>query len=416
MILQTLKRIPFWQKVLAGFMFGALAGVALGESAVMLKPLGDLFISAIKMLVAPLVFCAIVVSITSMGSQANLKRLSFKTLAMFMLTGTLASIIGLTVGSAFDMGGSLELATSEVRERDIPGFAQVLLNMIPVNPFASLAEGKVLQIIVFAALVGIAINAVGEKAEPLKKVMEAGAEVMFQLTRMVLKLTPIGVFGLMAWVVGEYGLSTLLPLGKFIVVIYVAALIHIIFVYGGLVKFAAGLSPVKFFRKAMPAQLVAFSTASSFGTLPASTRCTESMGVSKRYSAFVLPLGATMNMDGCGGIYPAIAAIFIAQIYGIPLDMTDYMLIAVTATVASVGTAGVPGSAMVMLTVTLGAVGLPLEGIAFIAAIDRIIDMIRTATNVTGDMMTAVVIGKSEGQLDVDQFNAEDVNAEQQPS
>ncbi|MDO6619870.1 MULTISPECIES: dicarboxylate/amino acid:cation symporter [unclassified Shewanella] len=408
MIFQTLKRIPFWQKVLAGFALGILAGVALGESAVILKPLGDLFISAIKMLVAPLVFCAIVVSITSLGSQANLKRLSFKTLGMFMFTGTMASFIGLAIGSSFDMGGSLELATSEVRDRDIPGFAQVLLNMIPVNPFASLAEGKVLQIIVFAALVGIAINAVGEKAEPLKRTIEAGSEVMFELTRMVLKLTPIGVFGLMAWVVGEYGLSTLLPLGKFIVAIYVAALIHIIFVYGGLVKFAAGLSPVQFFRKAMPAQLVAFSTASSFGTLPASSKCTESMGVSKRYSAFVLPLGATMNMDGCGGIYPAIAAIFIAQIYGIPLDMTDYMLIAVTATVASVGTAGVPGSAMVMLTVTLGVVGLPLEGIAFIAAIDRVIDMIRTATNVTGDMMTAVVVGKSEGQFDEQQFYSDE--------
>ncbi|GAA0785523.1 MULTISPECIES: dicarboxylate/amino acid:cation symporter [Pseudomonadati] len=414
MILDTFKRIPFWQKVLAGFILGTLVGIALGNSAVVLKPLGDLFISAIKMLVAPLVFCAIVVSITSLGSQTNLTRLSMKTLGLFMFTGTIASFIGLAIGSLIDMGGSLELATSEVRERDIPGFAQVLLNMIPVNPFASLAEGKVLQIIVFAALVGIAINAVGEKAEPLKKVMEASSEVMFQLTRMVLKLTPIGVFGLMAWVVGEYGLSTLLPLGKFIIAIYIAALIHIIFVYGGLVKFAAGLSPLKFFRKAMPAQLVAFSTASSFGTLPASTRCTESMGVSKRYSAFVLPLGATMNMDGCGGIYPAIAAIFIAQIYGIPLDMTDYMLIAVTATVASVGTAGVPGSAMVMLTVTLGVIGLPLEGIAFIAAVDRIIDMIRTATNVTGDMMTAVVIGKSEGQLDIAQFNAEEVNAEQQ--
>jgi Na+/H+-dicarboxylate symporter len=413
MILDTFKRIPFWQKVLAGFILGTLAGIALGESAIVLKPLGDLFISAIKMLVAPLVFCAIVVSITSLGNQTNLKRLSLKTLGLFMLTGTIASFIGLAVGSLIDMGGSLELATSEVRERDIPGFAQVLLNMIPVNPFASLAEGKVLQIIVFAALVGIAINAVGEKAEPLKKVMEASAEVMFQLTRMVLKLTPIGVFGLMAWVVGEYGLSTLLPLGKFIIAIYIAAFIHIIFVYGGLIKFAAGLSPVKFFRKAMPAQLVAFSTASSFGTLPASTRCTEAMGVSKRYSAFVLPLGATMNMDGCGGIYPAIAAIFIAQIYGIPLDMTDYMLIAVTATVASVGTAGVPGSAMVMLTVTLGVIGLPLEGIAFIAAIDRIIDMIRTATNVTGDMMTAVVIGKSEGQLDIEQFNSEDILPEQ---
>ncbi|WP_434952645.1 dicarboxylate/amino acid:cation symporter [Shewanella sp. HL-SH4] len=413
MILDTFKRIPFWQKVLAGFILGTLAGIALGESAIVLKPLGDLFISAIKMLVAPLVFCAIVVSITSLGNQTNLKRLSLKTLGLFMLTGTIASFIGLAVGSLIDMGGSLELATTEVRERDIPGFAQVLLNMIPVNPFASLAEGKVLQIIVFAALVGIAINAVGEKAEPLKKVMEASAEVMFQLTRMVLKLTPIGVFGLMAWVVGEYGLSTLLPLGKFIIAIYIAAFIHIIFVYGGLIRFAAGLSPVKFFRKAMPAQLVAFSTASSFGTLPASTRCTEAMGVSKRYSAFVLPLGATMNMDGCGGIYPAIAAIFIAQIYGIPLDMTDYMLIAVTATVASVGTAGVPGSAMVMLTVTLGVIGLPLEGIAFIAAIDRIIDMIRTATNVTGDMMTAVVIGKSEGQLDIEQFNSEETLTEQ---
>jgi uncharacterized protein len=408
MVIDRLKRIPFWQKVLAGFILGALLGAALGEGATVFKPLGDLFIAAIKMLVAPLVFCAVVVSITSFGSQANLKRLSIKTLSLFMLTGTLASLIGLSVGSLIDMGGSMQLAMTEVRERQIPGFTQVLLDMIPINPFASLAEGKVLQIIVFAALIGIAINKVGDKAEPLKHAFEAGAEVMFQLTRMVLQLTPVGVFGLMAWVVGEYGLSTLLPLGKFIAAIYLAALIHIIFVYGGLVKLGAGLSPLQFFRKAMPAQLVAFSTASSFGTLPASTGCVESMGVSKRYSAFVLPLGATMNMDGCGGIYPAIAAIFIAQIYGIPLDMTDYMLIAVTATVASVGTAGVPGSAMVMLTVTLGVVGLPLEGIAFIAAIDRVIDMIRTATNVTGDMMTAVVVGKSEGQLDTARFYADD--------
>ncbi|QBF82140.1 dicarboxylate/amino acid:cation symporter [Shewanella maritima] len=413
-MLQVFNRIPFWQKVLAGFALGAIVGVLFGEQATALKPLGDLFIGAIKMLVAPLVFCAIVVSITSLGSQTNLKRLSFKTLGMFMLTGTAASFIGLTIGSVIDMGGTLELATSEVRERDIPGFAQVLLNMIPVNPFASLAEGKVLQIIVFAALIGIAINAVGEKAEPLKKTIEAGAEVMFQLTRMVLKLTPIGVFGLMAWVIGKYGLTTLLPLGKFIIAIYIAALIHIIFVYGGLIKFVAKVSPLKFFRKAMPAQLVAFTTASSFGTLPVSTKCSESMGVSKRYSAFVLPLGATMNMDGCGGIYPAIAAIFIAQIYGIPLDMSDYMLIAITATVASVGTAGVPGSAMVMLTVTLGAVGLPLEGIAFIAAIDRVIDMIRTATNVTGDMMTAVVVGKSEGQFDQAQFDSDENRVEHQ--
>ncbi|MBR9726542.1 dicarboxylate/amino acid:cation symporter [Shewanella intestini] len=413
-MLSIFSRIPFWQKVLAGFALGAMIGVIFGEQAIILKPLGDLFIGAIKMLVAPLVLCAIVVSITSLDSQSNLKRLSFKTLAMFMFTGTMASLIGLSIGSVIDMGGSLELATAEVRERNIPGFTQVLLNMIPVNPFASLAEGKILQIIVFAALIGVAINSVGEKALPLKRTFEAGAQVMFQLTQMVLKLTPIGVFGLMAWVVGQYGLTTLLPLGKFIIAIYIAALIHIIFVYGGLIKFVAKVSPIKFFNKAMPAQLVAFTTASSFGTLPASSKCTASMGVSKRYSAFVLPLGATMNMDGCGGIYPAIAAIFIAQIYGIPLDINDYVLIAVTATVASIGTAGVPGSAMVMLTVTLGVVGLPLEGIAFIAAIDRVIDMIRTATNVTGDMMTAVVIGKSEQQFDEAQFYRDEAQSQQQ--
>ncbi|MCL1096573.1 dicarboxylate/amino acid:cation symporter [Shewanella gelidii] len=405
MNLRVLSNIPFWQKVVAGFTLGIILGVFMGAEATIFKPLGDLFIAAIKMLVAPLIFCAIVVSITSLGGEVSLKRLSLKTLAMFMFTGTLASLIGLSIGSLIDMGGSMQLETTEIRHRDIPGFSQVLLNMIPINPFASLAEGKVLQIIVFAALVGVAINQVGEKARPLKQAIEAGAEVMYQLTRLVLKLTPIGVFGLMAWVVGKYGLSTLLPLGKFIAAIYIAAFIHIIFVYGGLIKFAAKVSPLQFFRKAMPAQLVAFTTASSFGTLPASTKCTESMGVSKRYSSFVLPLGATMNMDGCGGIYPAIAAIFIAQIYGIPLDMSDYGLIAVTATVASVGTAGVPGSAMVMLSVTLGVVGLPLEGIAFIAAIDRVIDMIRTCTNVTGDMMTVVVIGKSEGQFDQQTFD-----------
>ena len=405
MVTQTLKKIPFWQQVLLGFMLGTMLGMILGPQATMFKPLGDLFIGAIKMLVAPLVFCAIVVSITSLDNQTSLKRLSLKTIGMFMFTGTLASFIGLAVGSLIDMGGSIELATTQVRERNIPGFSQVLLDMIPVNPFAALAEGNVLQIIIFAGLTGIAINTVKEKAAPLKAVISAGAEVMFQLTRMVLKLTPIGVFGLMAWLVGQYGLSTLLPLAKFIVAIYIAAALQIIFVYGGLITFVAKLNPIQFFKKAIPAQIVAFSTSSSFGTLPATTSSVESMGVSKQYSAFVLPLGATMNMDGCGGIYPAIAAIFIAQIYGIQLELVDYMLIAVTATVASIGTAGVPGSAVVMLTVTLGVIGLPLEGIAFIAAIDRVIDMIRTATNVTGDMMTAVVVGQSENQLNKAQFN-----------
>ncbi|PCI59829.1 MAG: dicarboxylate/amino acid:cation symporter [Gammaproteobacteria bacterium] len=410
---KTIKNIPFWQKVLVGFILGVSIGIIFGEPAKALKPLGTLYISLIKMLVAPLIFCAITVSITSFGAQVGLKRLSLKTFLMFMFTGTMASLIGLAIGTSIDMAGTTKLVSTEVLTRHVPGFFQVIQDMLPVNPFASLSEGKVPQIIVFAALIAIAINKVGKKAEPLKKAIEAGAEVMFQLTRMVIQLTPIGVFGLMAWLVGEYGLSTLVPLSKFIGAIYLAAFIHIIFVYGGLITFMAKLNPIQFFKKSIPAQIVAFTTSSSYGTLPTSTQCSKSMGVSKSYRSFVLPLGATMNMDGCGGFYPAIAAIFIAQVYGISLDSTDYMLIVVTATVASIGTAGVPGSALIMLSVTLGVIGLPLEGIAFIAAIDRIIDMIRTCTNITGDMMTAVVVGKSENQFDEQQFNSEELPLEQ---
>lgn len=410
---QTIKRIPFWQKVLTGFILGVAIGILWGEPAKALKPLGTLYISLIKMLVAPLIFCAITVSITSFGKQVGLQRLSIKTFLMFMFTGTMASLIGLAIGSSIDMAGTTKLVATEELTRHVPGFFQVIQDMIPSNPFASFAEGKVPQIIVFAVFVAVAINKVGEKAEPLKKTIEAGAEVMFQLTRMIIQLTPIGVFGLMAWLVGEYGLSTLLPLSKFIGAIYLAAVIHIIVVYGGLIKFVGKLSPLQFFKKSVPAQIVAFTTSSSYGTLPTSSRCAQDMGVSKSYRSFVLPLGATMNMDGCGGFYPAIAAIFIAQVYGVSLDMTDYLLIVITATVASIGTAGVPGSALIMLSVTLGVIGLPLEGIAFIAAIDRIIDMIRTCTNITGDMMTAVVVGKSENQFDEQQFASETPTLEQ---
>jgi len=410
---QTIKNIPFWQKVLFGFALGVAIGILWGEPAKALKPLGTLYISLIKMLVAPLIFCAITASITSFGAQTGLQRLSLKTFLMFMFTGTMASLIGLAIGSSIDMAGATKLIATEELSRQVPGFFQVIQNMIPSNPFASFAEGKVPQIIVFAVFIAIAINKVGDKAEPLKKTIEAGAEVMFKLTGMIIQLTPIGVFGLMAWLVGEYGLSTLVPLSKFIGAIYSAAFIHIIVVYGGLIKFIGKLSPLQFFKKSIPAQIVAFTTSSSYGTLPTSSRCAEDMGVSKSYRSFVLPLGATMNMDGCGGFYPAIAAIFIAQMYGISLDMTDYILIVITATVASIGTAGVPGSALIMLSVTLGVIGLPLEGIAFIAAIDRIIDMIRTCTNITGDMMTAVVVGKSENQFDEQQFNSETPRLEQ---
>lgn len=393
--------IPFWQRVLGALLLGVAVGVVFGEQATVLKPLGTLFINAIRMLVVPLVFFSLITSITSLADSNKMQRLAVKTIGLFLLTAFIASLIGLTIGSVINWGDSLNLTATAMRERNIPPVADVLTGLIPTNPVAALAEANILQIILFAAIFGIAINKVGEKAEPMKKLMQSGAEIMYQITRMVLQLTPLGVFGLMAWVVGSYGLATLLPLAKFIGAIYVACLIHMVLVYGGLVKLFGGMSIRQFFKAVFPAQLVAYSSASSYGTLPVTFKVvTEDLKVSKNYASFVLPLGATINMDGCGGIFPAISAIFIAHIYNIPLDMLDYLLIAATATIASVGTAGVPGTAMVMLTVTLSVVGLPIEGIAFIAAIDRIVDMMRTATNVTGDMMVARVVGKQEGLLE----------------
>ncbi len=395
-----LLKLSLWQQVLLALALGVLAGVWLGPDAVVLKPLGTLFLNAIKMLVVPLVFFALVQGITALGSGQKLGRLAVKTVGLFLLTAMIASGLGLLVGSLFQFEANPALVQATVIAKEIPPVAHVLTDLIPTNIISAFAAGNVLQIIVFAVLFAIAINAAADKAEPIKKVIHAGAEVMFELTKLVLKLTPIGVFGLIAWVVGQYGLATLLPLGKFILAIYLGCLLHMLLTYGALVKLFTRMPVWQFFRTIFPIQLVAFSTASSYGTLPVSYKVvTEDLKVSKEYASFVLPLGSTINMDGCGGIYPAIAAIFIANLYGIPLQLTDYLLIAGTATVASLGTAGVPGTALVMLTVTLTVVGLPLEGIAFIAAIDRVVDMIRTTTNVTGDATVALVVATQEHLL-----------------
>lgn len=389
--------IPFWQRVLGAFVLGVAVGVIHPEVAESLRPLGTLFINALRMLVAPLIFFAMVSSMLQLGQGGKAGKIGAQTIGLFLLTAVIASIIGLTVGQLLDITPSPDLvAVSDYQPKVIPSVSEVFLNFIPTNPIQALAEGNVIQIVVFAALVGVALQQLGDTAKPLADVMKAGAQVMYRITKMVLELTPLGVLGLMAWVVGHYGLSSLTPLAAFIGAIYLACFLHIVFVYGTMVRLA-GMSPWFFFKSVFSAQLVAFTTCSSFGTIPAAHQAiTERLGVQKEYASFVLPLGATINMDGCGGIYPAIAAIFIAQIYGIPLDWADYLIITFTATLASVGTAGVPGTAMVMLTVTLNAVGLPLEGIAFIAAIDRVIDMARTTTNVTGDMAVAVVLGRNK--------------------
>lgn len=399
--------IPLWQRTAAGFILGIIAGLILRESAVTwLQPIGDLYLNLIRMVVAPLVLFTIASSIAKLGEGAGAVRLGVKTIMWFAITSLLAVLVGFAFGHLINPGvGLANLPLGEVKERIIPTPLEVLLGVVPTNPFAALSDGKVLQIIFFSALIGVALVALGDRAANARRLVDEGAAIIFRITRWVIQLTPFGVFGLIGSVVGGYGWEALLPLIKFIVAIYAACLFHIVFVYGALLKLH-GLKVTSFFRGAFAAQQTAFATSSSLGTLPITLRQTvERLGVPQAYAAFAVPLGANVKMDGCGAIYPAIASIFIAQYFKIDLSLTQYILIGLTAVLGSLGTAGVPGTSIVMLTLTLSTAGLPLEGIGYIVAIDRIIDMMRTATNVTGQMLVPVLVAKEEGVLKRDIYD-----------
>lgn len=401
-MLRRFFAIPLWQRTAAGFALGILAGLILGDLApIWLQPIGDVYLNLIRMVVAPLVLFTIASSIAKLGEGVGAVRLAVRTLVWFALTSLLAVLVGFAFGHLINPGlGLSNLPLGEVREREIPTPLEVLIGIVPTNPFAALSEGRILQIIVFSALVGAALVALGDRAQGVRRLVDEGAAIIFRITRWVIQLTPFGVFGLIGSVVGGYGWEALLPLGKFIVAIYAACLFHILIVYSGLLKLH-GLKVIQFFKGAFAAQQTAFATSSSLGTLPITLRQTvERLGVPQAYAAFAVPLGANVKMDGCGAIYPSIAAIFIAQYFGIELTLTQYVLIGLTAVLGSLGTAGVPGTSIVMLTLTLSTAGLPLEGIGYIIAIDRIIDMMRTATNVTGQMLVPVLVAKEEGILD----------------
>ena len=406
-MLRRFFAIPLWQRTAAGFALGILAGLILREQAeIWLAPIGDVYLNLIRMVVAPLVLFTIASSIARLGEGVGAVRLAVRTVVWFAVTSLLAVLVGFAVGHLVNPGLGLSgLPLGEVRERVIPTPLEVLIGVVPTNPFAALSEGKVLQIIFFSALVGAALVVLGDRAQTVRRLVDEGAAVVFRTTRWVIQLTPIGVFGLIGSVVGGYGWEALLPLGKFIFAIYAACLFHILIVYSGLLKLH-GLKATSFFRGAFAAMQTAFATSSSLGTLPVTLRQTvERLGVPQAYAAFAVPLGASVKMDGCGAIYPAIAAIFIAQYFKIDLSLTQYVLIGLTAVLGSLGTAGVPGTSIVMLTLTLATAGLPLEGIGYIVAIDRIIDMMRTATNVTGQMLVPVLVAREEKILNTDIYD-----------
>lgn len=413
-------RIKFWKRVAAGFVLGALAGWVFGPNAdAWFSPLGNLYVTLIKMIAVPLVFFAVINAVASLSGQKSIAALAGRTFLWFALTAVLAVGVGLLFGWLIQPGagvGTLKIA-SDYSPKDVPSALDMLMNLVPANPFQALGgaasaqlhdgtkvlvpnNGTVLQVIFFAGLVGFAMVKLGEKVAGVRKLVGEASEVMIQVTRYVLEFTPFGTFGLIAALVGGYGFEQLRPLLMFVVALYAACTFHVAIVYSSLLLLH-GLNPLKFFRGAAPAMEVGFVASSSFAALPVSLRsATHNLGVDKDYAAFAVPLGATIKMDGCGAIYPALAAMFISQYAGIELSLTQYLIIALASVLGSFGTAGVPGTAVIMATVVLSAAGLPLETIGYLYAIDRVLDMMRTMTNVTGQVLVPVLVAKETGMLD----------------
>jgi len=423
-------RIPFWQRVLAGFVLGALAGWAFGPAAeTWFGPFGDLYVTLIKLIAAPLVFFAVIHAVSSLHGQKSMAALGGRTFAWFAGTAVLAVCVGLLVGTLVQPGigvGALAIASDYV-PRTVPDPVRVLMDVVPANAFYALTgigtttnaagetvlaagKGSILPVIFIAALLGFAMVKLGERVALARKLAGEASELMIQVTRFVLEVTPIGTFGLIAALVGSYGFEKLLPLGSFVLALYLACSLHIVVVYGGLLL-AHGLNPLKFFRGAASGMQVAFVSSSSFASMPAALRSvTHNLGVDRDYAAFAIPLGASIKMDGCGAIYPALAAVFISQYTGVPMSADQYIVVLIASVLGSFGTAGVPGTAVVMATVVLSAAGLPLEAIGYLYAIDRVLDMMRTMTNVTGQMLVPVLVARETGLLDREVYEAASSN------
>ncbi|CAK7086638.1 dicarboxylate/amino acid:cation symporter [Tissierella sp.] len=409
------KKMNLTSRVLIGLLLGLITGIIVFKlpSGVIkdtilingiFQLIGQVFLRGIMMLVVPLVFVSLVNGAASMGDVKKLGRVGVKTVVFYLTTTAIAVVIALVLGFFLKPGIGLDMSAIETVELTINPrvpLIQLLYEMVPKNPVAAMAEGNMLQIIVFAILTGVGLSLLGKKVEFLVKLFTNLNDLIMKLVEIVMLFAPIGVFGLIARTFATVGYSGLLPLIKYILTVYVGLLIHMFFVYGGLLKGFTDLSPKTFYKKFLPAMSVAFSTASSNATVPVSLEIAEKeLGISKNIASFTIPLGATINMDGTA-IMQGIAVFFIAQVYGYELTIGMILTVILTATLASIGTAGVPGAGTIMLSMVLQSIGLPIEGIGLIIGIDRLVDMGRTVTNITGDAVCTAVIAKQEGELNM---------------
>lgn len=404
-------KITLWKRILGALILGLIVGFIWGEGANSIRWMGDIFVRAIRMLVVPLIFTTLVAGVVSMGDARRLGSIGLKAFVLYLGTTALAITIGLVFGVLMQPGLGVDLSAAEATTlSSADTLVERLINMIPINPIAALAEGNILAVIIFSILIGVGIIMVGDEAKVLKDAFNAGSEVMLKLTFIVMELAPFGVFALIAWVAGTQGAETLLKVVTLAAAVYLACFAHIIIVQFGMVKFLARMPLLPFARGAVDPQLLAYSTSSSAATLPATMAAAEeNMGIGVPVRSSVLPLGATVNMDGTA-LYVGIVALFSAQAFGVELVLSDYFIIGLTTTLVSIGTASVPSASLFLLAAVLTSIGISAEQTAiivgFILPFDRVLDMMRTVVNVTGDLAVATVVAKSEGELDAETYNA----------
>ncbi|MHC4622920.1 MAG: dicarboxylate/amino acid:cation symporter [Planctomycetota bacterium] len=400
-------KLKMHNQILIAIVSGVAVGLLLGEKAGHIKIVGDIFIGLLRMIIVPLILASMVAGIVSIGNVRKLGRIGLRTFIYYATTTILAVLVGLVLVNLIRPGVGVEITAEQAVDlsgREASPVTSIVKDIVPRNLFEAMAGDKVLAVIFFSLVLGVAISSVGEKGKSLAAFFEGFNAVMMKITGWIMLLAPFGVFALMAHTIGTMGLGVMRPLAVYMATVVFGLGIHAILTLPVLLFAFGRYSPVRFVKNVFSAVATAFSTASSAATLPITMECVEeNAGVSNRVASFVLPLGATVNMDGTA-LYEAVAAMFIAQAYGISLTVPQQLVIMLTATLASIGAAAIPGAGLVTMVIVLKAVNLPLEGIGMILAVDRLLDMLRTAVNVWGDACGTVVVARLEGE----QLNAAD--------
>lgn len=399
-IFKPWRNWSLFTRIMIGFVLGIAVGLIWGPGAKVLNPLGTILTRLLTMVVAPLVLCLLVCAAADVGDGKKLGRMGVKTVVCFLVSTAVAIVLGLVTSNIIGVGTGVTIqqtVTQTATTAKEVSMLDTLINIIPNNPFEALAKQNLLQIIFFALMLGFALMKIGEPVKPLLDIFRSGQEAMKEITNIVLEFTPYGVFGLMANVVGSNGPEILIPYIKAIAAMYIAGAIYVIVVQAGLMAGVIGrVSPFRFLREMKESMAFVFATCSSVATIPLNLKCTKNIGVDDDTANFVIPFGAVMNMNGTA-IYEAVAVVFTAQIFAIDLSFTQQVMIMLTATLASIGTAGIPGSGLVMLTIVLSSVNLPMEAIGLLAGIDRILNMGRVIPNIVGDAASAVIVSRTEG-------------------